>query len=120
MTNGIDFYIANKPKEIASSPIHVKFYEKLHQYLIDQEGYPAKKHSLLINLDQYSDRLFSTRDVYELVMICERLLNEYYLNTTKQWEADKIKWGVNQFAQDLKTLCLVAIEQNKKVFAAGD
>lgn len=118
--NGIDFYIANKPKEAASSEKHVKFNEELHQYLVIQEGYPPKRYSLLLNLDQHSDRFFSSGDINELVIICERLLNEYSLNTNKRWEADKIRWSINQFAEDLKALCLIALDQNKKVFAAGD
>ncbi|ANU11053.1 hypothetical protein BBH88_12465 [Planococcus antarcticus DSM 14505] len=116
MTNGI----VNRPKEADSSEKHAKFNEELHNYLLNQEGNPAQRYGLLLNLDPYSDRLFSSRDLYELVIICERLLNEYSLNTNKRWEVDKIIWGINKFAEDLKTLCLVALEQNKKVFAADD
>ncbi|MGB6405921.1 MAG: hypothetical protein WBF39_00515 [Planococcus donghaensis] len=117
---GIDFYIGNTKKEIARSEKHVKFEEDLKNYLLAKEGYPAKRYGLLINLDQYSNRVFSAREVQELVIICEHLLNEYKVTTKKKWEVDKTTWGINVFAEELKALCLVALEQNKKVFAIGD
>lgn len=117
---GIDFYIANKRKEIPSSEKHVKFEEDLQHYLLEKEGYPAKKYGLLLNLDQYSDRVFSAREINELVIICEHLLNEYSVTTKKQWEADKITEGINRFVEELRALCLAALDQKKKVFAIGD
>ena len=117
---GIDFYIANTRKEIPSSENHVKFEEDLQDYLLTKEGDPAKKYGLLLNLDQYSDRVFSAREINELVLICEQLLNEYSVTTKNQWEVDKITGGINLFAEELKGLCLAAQEQKKKVFAVGD
>lgn len=117
---GIDFYIANKRKEIPSSEKHVKFEEDLQHYLLEKEGYPAKKYGLLLNLDQYSDRVLSAREINELVIICEHLLNEYSVTTKKQWEVDKITGGINRFAEELRALCLAALDQKKKVFAIGD
>ncbi|WP_142829677.1 hypothetical protein [Planococcus soli] len=120
MTNGIDFYLANSSKEAAISEKHVKFDEDLHHYLLTREGYPAKRYSLLLNLDQYNDRLFSPNEIRELILICERLLNEYSLKTKKRWETDNFTWRINILAENLKTLCLLALEENKKIFAAGD
>lgn len=117
---GIDFYIANTRKEIPSSEKYVKFEEDLQDYLLTKEGDPAKKYGLLLNLDQYSDRVFSAREVNELVIICEHLLNEYSVTTKKKWEVDKTTWGINMFAEELKVLCLAALDQKKKVFAVGD
>ncbi|MBC9710100.1 MAG: hypothetical protein H9W80_12880 [Enterococcus sp.] len=117
---GIDFYIANKRKEIPSSEKHVKFEEDLQHYLLEKEGDPAKKYGLLLNLDQYRNRVFSGREINELVIICEHLLNEYSVTTKKPWEVDKITKGINRFAEELRTLCLAALDQKKKVFAIGD
>lgn len=117
---GIDFYIANTRKEVPRSEKHVKFEEDLQNYLLTKEGHPAKKYGLLLNMDLYSDRMFSAREVHELFMICEHLLNEYSITAKKQWEVDKITWGINKFAEELKALCLDALDQNKKIFAVGD
>jgi hypothetical protein len=117
---GIDFYIAKTRKEIPRSEKHVKFEEDLQEYLLTKEGYPAKRYGLLLNMDPYSDRVFSAREVYELVLICEHLLSEYSVATQKKWEVDKITWEINRFAEELKALCLDALDQNKKVFAIGD
>lgn len=120
MTVGIDFYIANTRKEIPKSEKHVKFEENLQDYLLKKERDPAKKYGLLLNLDQYSDRVFSAKEVNELVIICEQLLNEYRVSTKKKWEVDNTTWGINLFAEELKTLCLTALDQKKKVIAVGD
>lgn len=118
---GIDFYIASARKEIPRSENnYVKFEEDLQDYLLKKEGDPAKKYGLLLNLDQYSDRVFSAKEVNELVIICEHLLNEYSVTGKKPWEVDKITKGINLFAEELKTLCLAALDQKKKVFAVGD
>ena len=118
---GIDFYIASARKEIPRSENnYVKFEEDLQDYLLKKEGDPAKKYGLLLNLDQYSDRVFSAKEVNELVIICEYLLNEYSVTGKKPWEVDTITKGINLFAEELKTLCLAALDQKKKVFAVGD
>lgn len=118
---GIDFYIASARKEIPRSENnYVKFEEDLQDYLLKKEGDPAKKYGLLLNLDQYSDRVFSAKEVNELVIICEHLLNEYSVTRKKPWEVDKITKGINLFAEELKALCLVALDQKKKVIAVGD
>lgn len=117
---GIDFYMANKRKEISGSEEHVKFEEDLQNYLLKKESYPAKRYGLLLNLDQYRDRLFSDREIQELVIICEDLLHEYSVTAKRQWEVDNTTWGINLFAEELKALCLAALDQKKKVFAVGD
>lgn len=117
---GLDFYMANTRKEIPRSEKHVKFEEDLQNYLLKKEGYPAKNFGLLLNIDQYSDRVFSAREVNELVIICEQLINEYSVAMKKRWEVDNFTCRINMFAEELKALCLDALDQNKKVFAVGD
>lgn len=120
MTVGIDFYIASTLKEIPESEKHVKFEENLQDYLLKKERNPAKKYGLLLNLDQYGDRVFSAREVNELVIICEHLLNAYQVTEKEPWKVDKRTQGINCFAEELKVLCLAALDQKKKVIAVGD
>lgn len=63
---GLDFYVANTRGEVPHSEKHLKFEEELQPYLLGKEGYPAKRHGFLLNLDQYKDRVFSAREVQEL------------------------------------------------------
>lgn len=120
MAVGIDFYIANTLKEIPKSEKYVKFEEELQDYLLKKERDPSKKYGLLLNLDQYNDRVFSAREVNELVIICEHLLNEYSITEKEPWKVDKITKRINCFAEELKVLCLAALDRKKKVIAVGD
>lgn len=117
---GLDFYVANTRGEVPHSEKHVKFEEEFQSYLLEKEGYPAKRHGLLLNLDQYKDRVFSASEVQELVLICERLLHEYDVSIKKQWEVDEQVWGIKIFAKELEELCLNALDNNKRVIVLGD
>lgn len=117
---GLDFYVANTRVEVFHSEKHVKFEEELQAFLLEKEGYPAKSFGLLLNLDQYKDRVFSAREVEELVLICEELLQEYDIHTERQWEVNERIRGINAFAKELKALCLNALDNSKKVIALGD
>lgn len=117
---GLDFYVANTRGEVPHSEKHLKFEEELQAYLLGKEGYPAKRHGLLLNLDQYKDRVFSAREVQELILICEQLLHEYDISAKKQWEVDEQVWGINAFAKELKELCSNALDNDKRVIVLGD
>jgi hypothetical protein len=68
---GIDFCIANNEREAAISLKSVKFEEKIQDYLLKSEL--GDSFELLTGLNQYDDRLFSKREIYELIKICEAL-----------------------------------------------
>jgi hypothetical protein len=117
---GIDFCLANTFKEAAKADRYVKFEEKLHVYLWNEENFHARlkkkefiKVDLLIGLDQYGDKLFNVHEINELINICEILLRKYTKN-------NKDEQGVRKFAEELKELCEGALEKGKLIFAAGD
>ncbi|MEC2056156.1 hypothetical protein I6J18_01590 [Peribacillus psychrosaccharolyticus] len=122
---GLDFYIANTKKEILGEE-SVKFNEVLQGYLQDEEEYfkrfkekSFKKYreqgpfDLLIGLDQYDDKLFSTQEINQLVNICEGIVIKY---KTENLYGQEIK----QFAEKLIELCKEALLKNKLIVALGD
>lgn len=120
MTVGIDFCIANSRAQAARNIDCVKFDEKLHHYLLGREGFPPNRFRLLLNLDQYGDRLFSSKEISQLVRICENLQDEYSHMKNVQRNGGEMEKEIYVFAEELKSLCVEALAQNKKVHAAGD
>lgn len=122
---GIDFYMTNKKKAIFREE-SVKFTEVLQGYLQNEEDYVKRykeKHfkrnreigpfDLLIGLDQYGDKLFSTQEIHQLVNVCECLVSKY---KTENLYREEIK----EFAEKLLELCKEALQKNNFIAAFGD
>ncbi|MGE6896719.1 hypothetical protein ABEP17_17915 [Priestia flexa] len=107
----IDFFIVNNEKQKTFSKTCVNFDEKLHDYLLEKES--DNSFELLLELDLYSDRIFSTKEINSLIEICEALLNKYR-------KGDKQEQEIRIFSRDLQNLCEKALKQTKQVIAVGD
>ncbi|MFD0047899.1 hypothetical protein ACFVHQ_00920 [Actinomycetes bacterium NPDC127524] len=92
---------------------HVLFDEKIQSQLSYTETNNASMR-LLIDLDKYADTLFSEREITELLSISDYLLGKY------QAEYDRMEKEIRKFANELKVLCLEAIEQKLFIKALGD
>ncbi|WP_264738890.1 hypothetical protein [Cytobacillus firmus] len=118
---GIDFVIGNTKEEAELTEICVKFNEELHDYLINKEEYiqryhkngPIKQVDLLIELDRYGDKMFSEKDIHQLINICDIILQKY---NSENLNDQKIRY----FAEKFKELCTEALQQQKRIFAFGD
>ncbi|GGI18063.1 hypothetical protein [Gottfriedia solisilvae] len=111
---GIDFFITKSKRSIdVITSKHVKFDENIQGYLVNKER-NSKRFSLLIDLDQYADKLFSEKEIKELVNICEGILNVY------KNENDSMEIRIREFTMEFKKLCLEALEQNLLIIAVGD
>ncbi|MGG3944155.1 hypothetical protein ABEV54_22385 [Peribacillus psychrosaccharolyticus] len=122
---GLDFYITNKKRDIFREE-SVKFTEVLQGFLQNEEDYVKRykeerfkrkreigPFDLLIGLDQYGDKLFSTQEIYQLVNVCECLVSKY---KTENLYGEEIK----EFAEQLLELCKEALLENKLIAAFGD
>jgi hypothetical protein len=110
---GIDFAIGVTDKEASKADKFVHFNERIHAYLIKMEKDYGNDFNLLLNLDPYRQTIIYRDRIPELVLICETLINKYYLN-------DEKKLKIRAFAQELKELCEEAIIQKKHIYAIGD
>ncbi|PGZ91546.1 hypothetical protein [Bacillus sp. AFS029533] len=116
-SEGIDFFIKDD-----DSNKHIKFTEELHEYLCKSENYWRRykenglkeKFDLLIGLDQYGDKVFSTLEIKQLITICDGLLKKY------DSENNKDEQKVRYFSKKFKRLCEEAIKRNKLIEAFGD
>lgn len=118
---GIDFVIGNTKEEAELTEKCVKFNEELHDYLINKEEYIQRYHEkgpimvvdLLIGLDQYGDKMFSEKDIHQLIIICDSILQKY---NSENLNDQKIRY----FAERFKELCTEALQHKKSIFAFGD
>lgn len=120
MSVGIDFCMAKTLNQAAYAKTYVKFDESLHHQLLDEVGDPPKKYQLLLNLDPYGHRLFSTAEIQELLTICEELVKAYTRPPTDHWKVDRTAQQIMAFAEVLQALCLDALKQNLPICAIGD
>ncbi|MGG2027770.1 hypothetical protein AB1282_18905 [Gottfriedia sp. S16(2024)] len=101
-----DFILAKgKKKRDWLDRQHVSFDEKIHVYLSNQERNNASMR-LLTYLDQYADTLFREKEIKELLNLCDYMLTKYIA------EYDRTEKEIRKFANELKVLCLEALEQN--------
>lgn len=104
----------------------VKFTEVLQGYLQNEEDYVKRykekrfkrnreigPFDLLIGLDQYGDKLFSTQEIHQLVKACECLVSKY---KTENLYGEEIK----EFAEKLLELCKEALQRSNFIAAFGD
>ncbi|MDM5309801.1 hypothetical protein [Peribacillus frigoritolerans] len=115
---GLDFFIGNTIKETQYLEESVKFNEELQGYLQIKEEYGKRYREkgpfdLLIGLDQYGDKIFSTQEINQLVNICEGIVIKYKTN-------DLYGQKIKQFAEKLIELCKEALLKNKLIVAIGD
>lgn len=112
---GIDFTLAKgkRRRDWLGIDRNVKFSENIHFHLRGKERNNASLR-LLLDLDEYSDKLFSEKEIKELLSISDYLLSNY------QAEYDRMEKEIRKFASELKELCLEAIEQNLFIIALGD
>lgn len=91
----------------------ISFDEKIHMHLCNMERNNASMR-LLLDLDQYGDKLFSEKEIMELHSISEYLFNKY------QSQYDRMEKDIRGFAMELKSICFEAIEKNLLIISLGD
>ncbi|MFD4706671.1 hypothetical protein ACFWM3_17635 [Gottfriedia sp. NPDC058432] len=110
----LDFILAKgKKKRDWLDRQHVSFDEKIHVYIANQERNNASMR-LLTYLDQYADTLFREKEIKELLNLCDYMLTKYIA------EYDRTEKEIRKFANELKVLCIEALEQNLLIISLGD
>lgn len=109
---GIDFVIGVTDKEAAKAEKYVHFNERIHAYLIKRENID-NDFNILLNSDPYRQTIIHTKEIPDLKVICEDLLNKYNMSDERERE-------IRNFAQNLKELCEEALQLKKHIYAIGD
>lgn len=109
---GIDFAIGVTDKEVSKAEKYVHFNGRIHSFLIRKEKENCSELNLLLNLDPNKQTVLYTKDINDLLDICEQVLS----NKINGVIGDEIR----NFAQELKALCKEAIEHKKHIYAIGD
>jgi hypothetical protein len=104
---GIDFVMGVTDKEASKAERYVHFDERLHSFLTKEEN--TAEFKFLLGLDPYRQTIIYTKNILELIEICNALLHKYRNNTE-----------VTSFALQLKKLCEEALHQKKHIYAIGD
>lgn len=77
--------------------------------------------ALLIQLDEYEDKLFKPTEVLELLGICE-VLSHRHCFPHEPWKlksADPLIQDLHYFLQKLKSMCIQAVYQDRLIFFQG-
>ncbi|AFS70365.1 hypothetical protein [Exiguobacterium antarcticum] len=77
--------------------------------------------ALLIQLDEYEDKLFKPTEVLELLGICE-VLSHRHCFPREPWKlksADPLIQDLHYFLQRLKSICIQAVYQDRLIFFQG-
>ena len=102
----IDFCIANTSKEAARSENYVSLTDEMQDSL---KKIPHKAFmELLLDLDPYGDKVYSPKEIRELIEICSLI---------KSLIKEK---RIILFSNELQEICNLALQQNKLIFAVGD
>jgi len=102
----IDFCIASTSKEAARSENYVSLTDEMQDSL---KKIPHKAFmELLLDLDPYGDKVYSPKEIRELIEICSLI---------KSLIKEK---RIILFSNELQEICNLALQQNKLIFAVGD
>ncbi|MEH7472452.1 hypothetical protein V7158_11995, partial [Priestia megaterium] len=99
----IDFCIAKNIKEASYSENYVNLTEKIHDS-IKESKIPSKAFSeLILQLDPYGDKLFSSNEIKQLIEVCDLIKSSF-----KEKE-------IILFSTELRKMCILALKQNKLI-----
>lgn len=104
----ITFCLADSIDEAKLTLEVVGYDDDVHTMLYEHRRDIPPKYHFLIEYDPYGDEILNANDVHSLIEVCDYLK----LNFCKE--------NVIHFAEQLKNLCLKALESNKAIVALGD
>ncbi len=130
------FGISTSLKEVPENEKEILLFpSNVQRFLKEDFARTSNRCDLLINLDPYGDKLFSAREVNELIGICELLIQRYCIpkeawimnqanhNANEPWmihQSDKRIMELHQFLELLKRMCIASVNQNTLVCFWGD
>ncbi|QKS71236.1 hypothetical protein FLK61_31490 [Paenalkalicoccus suaedae] len=104
----VTFYLANSISEALTSDSYLDLEDNVHLYLYNNRGFVTSRAELLIGLDPYGYKIFSSDEISDLILLCKLCRNQL---ENKE---------VYLFLEDLIGFSKKAVDENKLLVAIGD